>query len=169
MEVNKLPTYDYSDNPTGCCPWFKKEGWDEQELHFEDKLFAKAVTRSLFYIPVNMGRVFPKTFKAIEEAEAMDLEQMTVFSMDTSAWKAEHLFAVKKDVPGLEHVRLSGDFFTRVFEGPYKDARIWLEEMKKFVAEKGKKHGRIYFYYTTCPKCAKVYAKNYVVGIAEAE
>mgnify|MGYP003526130734 CR=1 FL=1 len=24
-----------------------------------------------------------------------------------------------------------------------------------------------WFFYTTCPKCAKAYGKNYVVGIAE--
>jgi hypothetical protein len=25
----------------------------------------------------------------------------------------------------------------------------------------------LYFFYTTCPKCAKHYGKNYVVGIAK--
>ncbi|NBC26126.1 MAG: hypothetical protein GVY08_04645 [Bacteroidetes bacterium] len=169
MEVNMLPVYDDSDNPTDCCPRFKKEGWEEKELHFEKKLFVKAVTRSLFHIPLNMGRVFPKTFKEIEGAGAMDLEQMAVFSTDISPWRAEHLFAVKKEVPGLEHVRLTGNFITRVFEGPYKNARHWYEEMKKVVKEAGKKPGRIYFYYTTCPKCASYYGKNYVVGIAEAD
>ena len=24
-----------------------------------------------------------------------------------------------------------------------------------------------YFFYTTCPKCAKAYGENYVVGVAE--
>lgn len=41
MELNKLPFYDASDNPTGCCPRFKPEGWDKQELHFKDKPFVK--------------------------------------------------------------------------------------------------------------------------------
>jgi hypothetical protein len=25
----------------------------------------------------------------------------------------------------------------------------------------------VYFFYTTCPKCAEVYGKNYVVGVVE--
>ena len=31
----------------------------------------------------------------------------------------------------------------------------------------GKPDGEVYFYYTTCPKCAKHYGHNYVVGFAE--
>ena len=54
MKTNTLPKYDSSDNPTNCCPRFKPDGWDEQELHFEDKLFVKAETRSLAHIPLNM-------------------------------------------------------------------------------------------------------------------
>ena len=44
METNALPKYDMSDNPTICCPRFNTEGWDEQELHFKDKLFVNAKT-----------------------------------------------------------------------------------------------------------------------------
>lgn len=168
MELNRLPKYDNSDNPTGCCPRFKTEGWDEQELHFKDKLFVRATTRSFFHIPLNMGRVFPKIFKQLEETDAMDMDDFAVLSNDVSAWKGEHYFAVTKEVPGLKNVKLSGDYFTRVFEGPYKDARNWYDEMKEYVTEKGRTPEKIYFFYTTCPKCAKEYGKNYVVGIAGA-
>ena len=30
-----------------------------------------------------------------------------------------------------------------------------------------KPEGRVFFWYTTCPKCAKAYGENYVVGLAE--
>ncbi len=168
MELNKLPKYDTSDNPTGCCPRFNPEDWDQQELHFKDKLFVKATTRSFFHIPINMGRVFPKTFKELEQANAMDMDDFAVLSYDISPWKGEHYFAVTKEVPGLENVRLSGDYLTHVFEGPYKNAREWYGEMKEYVEEKGKKPEKIYFFYTTCPKCAKEYGENYVVAIAGA-
>lgn len=168
MELNQLPKYDASDNPTGCCPRFKSEGWDKQEIHFKDKLFVRATTRSLFHTPLNMGRVFPKTYKQIEEADAVDIEQSAILSSDLSPWKSKHLFAVTKEVPGLEKVRLSGDYYTRGFDGPYINARYWFEEMKEYVKEKGFNTVKIFFYYTTCPKCAKVYRKNYVIGFAEA-
>ena len=169
MDINALPKYDMSDNPTNCCPRFNPEGWDEQELHFKDKLFVKAKTRSLFHIPLNMGSVFPKTFKVIEEAQAISEDDLIVLSYDPSAWSGEHYFSVNKDVPGEEMVHLSGDYLTRVFEGPYKKVPKWEKEMQEFVNSKGKQAKKTYFFYTTCPKCAKFYGKNYVVAVAELQ
>lgn len=167
METNALPIYDTSDNPTGCCPRFKPEGWDDQDLHFRDKLFVRAKTKSLMHVPTNMGRVFSKTFKAIEEADAYDDRQFIVLSHDLSPWSAEHFFAVERDVPGAETVRLTGDYHTKVFEGPYKNAPKWQKELKSDLAARGEAPEETYFFYTTCPKCAKVYGKNYVVSIAK--
>lgn len=47
MKTNRFPHYDSSDNPTGCCPRFKPEGWNLQELHFEDKPFVRVTTHEL--------------------------------------------------------------------------------------------------------------------------
>ena len=115
MQVNALPAYDASDNPTGCCPRFNPENWDGQDLHFRDKLFVRAKTRSLAHIPLNMGSVFRKTFQAIEDAEAQSDTNFIVLSRDNSAWSAEHLFAVNKEVPETEMVQLTGEFVTKVF------------------------------------------------------
>ena len=43
----------------------------------------------------------------------------------------------------------------------------WIKEMAEYVAEKGKTVKKYYFYYTTCPKCAKTYGHNYVVAFAK--
>lgn len=169
METNALPKYDMSDNPTGCCPRFKSEGWDEQELHFIDKLFVKAKTRSIFHVPINMGSVFPRIFTALEEADARNEEEFIVMSHDPSAWTGEHYFSATKDVPGQEMVQISGDYITKVFEGPYKDVGKWDQEMETFVNSKGKQVKKTYFFYTTCPKCAKKYGKNYVVAVSEIQ
>ncbi len=40
--------------------------------------------------------------------------------------------------------------------------------MEQHVEHQGKKAEKIYFFYTNCPKCAKYYGKNYVVGVAKA-
>jgi hypothetical protein len=169
MDINASPKYDFSDNPTNCCPRFKPEGWDEQELHFQDKLFVKANTRSIFHIPLNMGSVYPRTFKAIEDADAVDMDQVLVLSIDPSAWHGEHFFSVTREVPGQEMVKMTGDYVTKVFEGPYKNAPRWEKEIEAFVESKGKRAGKTYFFYTTCPKCAKTYGKNYVVAVTETE
>ena len=39
--------------------------------------------------------------------------------------------------------------------------------MTRYVTQQGKQAKKCYFYYTTCPKCAKVYGHNYVVVFAE--
>lgn len=168
MLVNAIPSYDKTDRPTGCCPRFHPEGWDEQELRFEDKPFVRASTRSLFHVPLNMGTVFARTWAAIEQAHAAE-QGMLVLSHDDSAWHAEHLFAVEHEVPGAEMVRLTGTFLTKVFEGPFSDAPRWMGEMQRYVEAKGKTLEGLYFFYTTCPRCAKAYGKNYVVALARVE
>ena len=39
--------------------------------------------------------------------------------------------------------------------------------MRREVEQRGRTFDTLYFFYTTCPKCAKHYGKNYVVGIAK--
>ena len=169
MDINTLPKYDASDNPTNCCPRFNPEGWDNQELHFKDKLFIKATTRSIFHIPLNMGSVYPATFKAIEKANAQNMDQFIVLSHDPSAWRGEHYFSVTRDVPGQEMVRMTGDYITGVFEGPYRKVPVWEKEMQAVAKTKGKRALKTYFFYTTCPKCAKLYGKNYIVAVSEVQ
>ncbi len=169
METNALPKYDASDNPTNCCPRFNSTGWDEQELHFKDKLFVKATTRSIFHIPLNMGSVYPKTYEAIAQAGAMAADELIVLSHDPTPWTGEHYFSASKDVPGQTMVRMTGDYLTKVFEGPYKNMPLWEKEMDAFVQSQGKHTKKHYFFYTTCPKCAKFYGKNYVVAVAEIQ
>jgi hypothetical protein len=169
IKINALPKYDMSDNPTNCCPRFNPEGWDEQELHFKDKLFVKAKTRSIFHIPINMSSVFPKIFSAIDHAQAQAKDEFIVLSYDPSAWTGEHYFSVTNDVPGQKMVHMTGDYLTKVFEGPYKNAPEWEKEMEEFVKSKGKQVKKTYFFYTTCPKCAKFYGKNYVVAVSKTQ
>jgi len=58
---------------------------------------------------------------------------------------------------------LSGTFLTKVFEGPFQNVGIWAKEMEKYIKSKNQKLIKLYFSYTTCPKCAKEFGKNYVV------
>ena len=166
MEVNQIPKIDMSNNETDCCPKFDPEPWDNKEFTFENKLFAKANTINFLHMPLNMGSVMTKSWKKIQEADAV-AEEFIMLSYDPSSWKGEHYFAVTKEIEGMENVRLSGTYITKVFEGEFKEAGKWIKEMENFVKEKGKTQKKLYFFYTTCPKCAKHYGKNYVVGFAE--
>ncbi|MGI9355401.1 MAG: hydrolase [Rhizobiaceae bacterium] len=166
MQTNAVPPYDDSVNTTGCCSRFNPVGWDGQELHLDNKQFIRATTKSLMHIPLNMAGVFGRVQRHIENAGAYDPDNCIVLSRDQSAWKAEHLFSIAKPVPEEEAVTLTGNFITKVFEGPYRQAKDWQEEMKELARARGGTGDEVYFFYTTCPKCAKAYGKNYVVGVA---
>ena len=75
--------------------------------------------------------------------------------------------AVKIQIPDAENVKFCGTFLSKVFDGSYNDVPKWIKEMAPWVASKGKSVKKYYFYYTTCPKCAKIYGHNYVVAFAE--
>lgn len=167
METNALPKIDMSINETGCCPKFDPEGWDGRHLHFKDMPFVRATTRSLLHVPINMGTVFTRVQQNIEDAGAAPLDGYLVLSRDLSSTEAEHLFAVSRDVPQEEMVTMSGEYMTRVFEGPYRHAKNWVHDMEVAAEAAGHTAKRVFMFYTTCPKCARAYGKNYIVGIAE--
>lgn len=85
MQTNALPRYDDSVNTTGCCPRFNPDGWDGREIVFDDKKFARATTKSLMHVPLNMGRVFSRVQRHIEDADAYDSDNFIVLSRDISA------------------------------------------------------------------------------------
>jgi len=156
----------YEQSETGCCPRFNPEPWDEKEITFQDKLFIKDHVRSFLHIPLNFGKVMVKNMKRIQKAEALAPEPL-LLSDESSLWGADVYIAVSKDVPGAEMVRISGNFMTKVFEGPYKNAGKWAKEMKAYMESKAREIKKMYFFYTTCPKCAEFYGKNYTVILAE--
>jgi hypothetical protein len=89
-----------------------------------------------------------------------------ILSDEKSLWGSDIYIAVGKEVPGAEMARVSGTFMSKVFEGPYSQTGKWVKEMAAYVESQGKELKNLYFFYTTCPKCAKVYGKNYTVLLA---
>ncbi len=151
---------------TGCCQRFNPAMWEEKEITWTEKLFVKDKVRSVLHIPLNFGQVMVRNMEKIQKAGATAKETI-VLSDEKSIWGSDIYIAVEKDFPGSDSVRISGTFLTKVFEGPYKDTGKWMRDMNAFVTSKGKTAKKTYIFYTTCPKCAKVYGKNYVVILAE--
>ena len=155
-----------TDGREVCCPQFEPEPWDGKEISWEGKKFVKDRVRSIFHIPINFGSIMKKNVALIEAADAKP-EDMIVLSDENSLWGADVYIGVEKDVPDVQMVTLSGTFLSKAFEGPYKNIKTWVGEMKEYVKSQGKELGKLYFYYTTCPRCAKKYGKNYVVLLAQ--
>ena len=151
---------------TGCCPRFNPEPWQEKEITWQDKLFVKDRVKSFMHIPLNFGKVIARSSEKIDAAQAASDEYM-MLSDENSLWGSDLYIAVSKQVPDCDMARISGTFLTKVFEGDYKNMKNWITDMNTYVEKQGKKTEKIYFFYTTCPKCAKHYGKNYVVLLAQ--
>jgi len=156
----------YENSETGCCPRFNPEPWGGKEITFKDRLFVKDPVRSIFHIPLNFDKVMVKNMEKIEAAGALAPVPL-MLSDEKSLFGSDVYIEVSKDVPGAEMVKMSGTFLSKVFEGPYKDAGKWAKEMINYVKLKGRELKKMYFFYTTCPACAKFYGKNYTVILAE--
>ena len=153
-------------DPNECCPPFDSEPWNGKAVTWDGKLFLQDRVRSFLHIPLNFGAVMIRSMAAIEAADAAP-DEMVVLADENSLWGADVYVAISKDIPGAKTATISGTFLSKVFEGPYRHMRQWIGEMTSHVANQGKSLQKLYFYYTTCPKCAKKYGKNYVVILAQ--
>ncbi len=155
-----------ASDPNECCPRFDPAPWDGKELRWQDKRFVKDRVISFLHIPLNYGAVMKRNIGLIEAAGARP-QTMVILTDENSLWGADVYLEVTKDIAGANMAGISGTFLSKVFEGPYSSTRKWIEEMKAFVLSKGKSPSKLYFFYTTCPKCAKKYGKNYVAILAQ--
>ena len=154
--------------PTGCCDPFNSEPWHEKQITWKNKLFLKDHVISFFHIPLNMGKKIVKNMELIEKAGAKADYQL-MLTDEKSLWGADIYIDVIKKVDGAEMAEISGTFLTKVFEGPYQNVGKWAKEMNDYVEKKGQSIKKLYFSYTTCPKCAKAYGKNYVILFAQID
>ncbi|MDQ7814576.1 MAG: hypothetical protein RDU25_02110 [Patescibacteria group bacterium] len=151
---------------TGCCPKFDPTPWDGKTFEWQNKSFIKDKVFTLFYMPINFGSVITKLNKKIEKAGAK-VPDWLCLSDHTSKWNMDLLLAVDKAIPDAENVQLSGKFYSKVYEGDFKDTGKWGKDFEDGLKASGMEMKKMYMWYTTCPKCAKHYCKNYVVLVAQ--
>jgi len=75
--------------------------------------------------------------------------------------------AVDKEVPGADNCTLSGKYYCKVYEGNFNKTGEWCKDYESVTKGKGFAIKKMYMWYTTCPKCAKKYGKNYVVIVGQ--
>lgn len=155
-----------SDQNEECCPKFDPAPWDGKVLEWENKKFIKGKVFTLFFMPVNFGSVIVKLIAKVKDAGAGTPENLCL-SDHTSKWNMDLYLAVDKEIPGAENVALSGRFFSKVYEGDFKETGKWCRDFENIAKERGMKIEKWYMWYTTCPKCAKKYGKNYTVIIGK--
>ncbi|MCX6238761.1 MAG: hypothetical protein NTY07_14565 [Bacteroidia bacterium] len=157
-----------SEPNSTCCPEFDPTQWDDKYLEWADKKFIRDHVFTLFYMPVNFGKVMVRLHKAVTKA-GTEVPDWLCLSDHTSKWNMDIYLAVDKEITGADNVTLSGRFFSKVYEGPFRDTGKWCIDFENTLKSRGVTKKRLFMWYTTCPKCAKKYGKNYVVLIAQVE
>jgi hypothetical protein len=149
-----------------CCPKFNPEPWDGKIFEWNKKKFVKDKVFSIFFIPINFGRVIKRLDKKVREAGA-EFQDNLCLSDHTSKWNMDIYAAVNKKVPDANNITLSGKYLSKVYEGDFKETGKWCKDFEKYAKSRNLEIKKLYMWYTTCPKCAKKYGKNYVVIIAQ--
>lgn len=126
-----------------CCPKFDPAPWDDQIIEWQNVKFVKEKVFTILYMPVNFGSVMVKLDKKMQAA-GVNFVGGLCLSDHTSMWKMDLYAAVDKELPGAENVTLSGRFYSRVYEGPFKDTGKWCKDYQKVCSEKGYKIKKMY-------------------------
>jgi hypothetical protein len=149
-----------------CCPEFNPDAWDGKTFEWKEKRFIKDRVFTLFYMPMNFGAVMRRLDAKVRGSQGT-IPDWVCLSDHTSKWNMDLYLAVDREIAGAQNVTLSGQFFSKVYEGPYKDTGKWCEDFKERVKAMNLNITKWYMWYTTCPKCARKRGKNYVVIVGQ--
>jgi hypothetical protein len=155
-----------------CCPKFDPKLWDEITLEWNEKLFLVDSVPQFMHMPLPgvYGKTITRMWELARKNDATpDLNDFLLLAYDPSPWKSIQYLSLTKDIPGANVEKLSGTYISKVFDGPYKDAAKYINETEKYIQAIGRISRKYYFYFTTCPKCAKKYGHNYIVVIVEIQ
>lgn len=151
-----------------CCPPFEPALWDGRVFEWKDKRFIRGRVFTLFYVPVNFGKTMKHLMGQITAAGG-SVPDYLCLSDHTSKWSMNVYLAADREIPGAETALLSGTFLAKVYEGPYQNTGKWCKDYEAYVREKALDIKKWYMWYTTCPKCAKKYGRNYVAIMSQVE
>jgi hypothetical protein len=148
-----------------CCPKFDPTPWDDTTHTWDGKRFINDRVRTFFFMPLNFGAVMRRVMKILQDT-GTSIPENVCLSDHTSRWNMDIYVAVDKEVAGAQNTTLSGTFFSKVYEGDFKNTGAWCKDFEANVKARGLDIRKWFMWYTTCPKCAKKYGKNYVVILA---
>lgn len=151
-----------------CCPKFDPIPWNDKTFEWDNRKFVKDKVATLFYMPLNFGGVMKKLDAKLTKADAKVPDYLCLLE-HTSKWNMNLFLAVDKQVPDAENTSLSGKFFSKVYEGSFRETGNWMKDFETVTKNKNLSVKKEYMWYTTCPKCAKKYGKNYVVVVGQVE
>ena len=111
-----------SETISTCCPEFDPALWDDKIFEWENKKFIKDKVGTFFYMPINFSKVMKRFNDKVIKADAT-VPGWLCLSEHTSRWNMGIYLAVDKEIPDAENTTLSGKFYCKIYEGPFKEYR----------------------------------------------
>jgi hypothetical protein len=153
-----------------CCAQFNPDPWQKVTHQWKDKPFLMDTVPQFLHMP--LPGVYRRTLTRMWEraktlAAAPDIKDFLLLAYDPSPWKSELYVALTRRVPEPDVVGLSGTYVSMVFDGPFSDVPKYIKQMDGYLQTRSQKSKKYFFYFTTCPKCAKKYGHNYIVALAQ--
>lgn len=145
-----------------CCPRIDPENWQDKTSVWSEKKFVKAKVFTFIYMPINFGAAISRLMKKVDASGGKTPDNLCL-SDHSSPWNMDIYLAVDKEITGAQNVSMSGKFFSKVYEGDFRETGNWMKDAKDYADKNKFDVKKWYMWYTTCPKCAKKYGKNYVV------
>jgi len=152
-------------NKVECCPPFNPSLWDNQKFIWDNKMFIKDKVFCVLNMPINFGSVITRMMKLLENSKANSPDSLCL-SEQTSVWNMNLYLSVDKIVNEARNTAITGSVYSKVYEGNFNKTGEWIKDFESKMKEYGLQYSKLYLWYTTCPKCAKKYGKNYTVIIA---
>ena len=156
-----------------CCPRFNPSTWENKNHAWKNKRFITATVPTLFHMPIPLmigNRVVKLMKKAqLVDALAKDKSDTLLLFYDPHPFKSEMYLSVEKEVPDIKNAFISGNYFSKVYDGPYRFVPKFIKEMDAYLKSNMKKAVKYYVHYAYCPKCAQKEGHNYMVFFAEIE
>ena len=152
-----------------CCPRLKKRDWEKRTWKWDDKKFYKKHYFSIFHMPINLGSVLTKSCEMLSQKRLLPRGDPIMLCRNENFWGGDIYIEVVRDSKSVPLEGISGKFITKLFEGQYKEARMWLMAMNAWCKAKGYDVEEIMAFYGTCPKCTKKYGSAQTVLFAKIE
>lgn len=146
-----------------CCARFDPAPWRDTRVSWDAKPFVKVHVRSAFHVPLGLRSVFQKQQAAIERA-GMRSSDPFVLTDELGPFGADYYFPTSGPVPDADMTSVHGEFAVEVYSGGYRELGKWTRELHARIRARGRRIDKLYFWYTTCPSCARAYSANYVVA-----
>ena len=156
------------EKDTICCPEFDPKPWEDRMLEWDKKRFIRRKVWTFFYMPLNFNAVMKKINQKLKQSGATIPDGLCL-SDHTSKWNMDVYIAVDKNIEKERCVELSGKYYCKSYEGPFKHTGKWCQDYEAAAASKNLSIKKWFMWYTTCPECARKYGKNPVVIICQVE